>query len=98
LAGVWAPVQSDANPRTADGESSADSSESRLLKLRDATILSTSRSACELCSLRHPYCECGGTDVNHGYMTDKMVAEQTIENGWTAEGEDPGIVVMCAPR
>lgn len=36
------------------------------------------------------------TDANHRYMTDRTVRDQMVAKGWTAEGDGPDLVVMCA--
>jgi hypothetical protein len=36
-------------------------------------------------------------DANHRYMTDKAVRDLMVAAGWTAEGDGPDLVVMCAP-
>ena len=36
-------------------------------------------------------------DVNHRYITDRVVRDQMIAKGWIAEGDGPDRVVMCSP-
>ena len=36
-------------------------------------------------------------DANHRYMTDPAVRDAMKARGWTAEGDGPDLVVMCAP-
>jgi len=36
-------------------------------------------------------------DANHRYMTDRAVRDMMVSRGWTAEGDGPDLVVMCAP-
>ena len=36
-------------------------------------------------------------DANHRYMTDKALRDLMVTAGWTAEGDGPDLVVMCAP-
>ena len=38
------------------------------------------------------------SDANHRYMTDPTLRDAMIERGWTAEGDGPDRVVMCAPQ
>jgi hypothetical protein len=40
----------------------------------------------------------GRPDANHRYTTERSVREQMIARGWTAEGDGPDLVVMCAPQ
>jgi len=37
-------------------------------------------------------------DANHRYMTNRLVRDQMVANGWLAEGDGPNAVVMCAPQ
>lgn len=38
-------------------------------------------------------------DANHRYnMTDRIVRDQMVAQGWLAEGDGPNLMVMCAPR
>jgi hypothetical protein len=36
-------------------------------------------------------------DVNHRYITDRLVRDQMVAKGWIAEGDGPDRVVMCSP-
>ena len=36
-------------------------------------------------------------DANHRYMTDRADRDAMVAKGWTAEGDGPDLVVMCAP-
>jgi hypothetical protein len=40
----------------------------------------------------------GRPDANHRYTTDRDVRAQMTARGWTAEGDGPDLVVMCAPQ
>jgi uncharacterized protein YkwD len=36
-------------------------------------------------------------DANHRYMTDAALRDAMVGQGWLAEGDGPGLVVLCAP-
>jgi hypothetical protein len=36
-------------------------------------------------------------DANHRYMTDRVLRDQMVANGWLVEGDGPDFVVMCSP-
>jgi hypothetical protein len=36
-------------------------------------------------------------DANHRYTMDRAIRDQMVSMGWTAEGDGPDLVVMCAP-
>jgi hypothetical protein len=36
-------------------------------------------------------------DANHRYTTEPAVLAQMVAQNWTAEGDGPDLVVMCAP-
>ena len=38
------------------------------------------------------------SDTNHRYMTSLAIRAQMVAKGWIAEGDGPGLVVMCAPQ
>jgi len=37
-------------------------------------------------------------DANHRYLTDGALRSEMVKRGWTAEGDGPELVVMCAPQ
>ena len=36
-------------------------------------------------------------DANHRYTTDAAVRDSMVARGWIAEGDGPGLIVMCGP-